>query len=303
MKDYIITNQKINYSFICPHHNNPDLLKRLIDTIPVRPDIEIIVVDDNSDCNKRPLISRSNLKIITIDAEHTKGPGKARNVGMSEANGKWFLFPDSDDYYELGFIELLDKYVGLDIDMVCFDVYYAYDIEIGKERWPNKYSESIKKYFDSGGDIYYLRTIKHIIQAPWNFMIKKEIVVKNKILFEEIPKGNDARFHHVASQLCKKVEVCPEKLYYWIWNPNSITHQNFKKEYRISQLQHFAYITQYRINANAWNTIPPFTQGIKEIFRQYGLSFGVKYMLCKISCGVPWHMIWWHKLCLICKKY
>lgn len=37
------------YSIIVPHYNNPKLLQRLLDTIPVRSDLEIVVVDDNSD--------------------------------------------------------------------------------------------------------------------------------------------------------------------------------------------------------------------------------------------------------------
>ena len=36
----------INYSFIIPHHNCPKQLNRLLDSIPQREDIEIIVVDD-----------------------------------------------------------------------------------------------------------------------------------------------------------------------------------------------------------------------------------------------------------------
>ena len=35
----------INYSVIIPHHNCPDLLSRLIDSIPDRDDIQIVVVD------------------------------------------------------------------------------------------------------------------------------------------------------------------------------------------------------------------------------------------------------------------
>ena len=39
--------QPINYSIIIPHKNSAILLKRCLDSIPQRNDIEIIVVDDN----------------------------------------------------------------------------------------------------------------------------------------------------------------------------------------------------------------------------------------------------------------
>ena len=39
----------INYSFIIPHKDIPDLLRRCVASIPQRDDIEIIIVDDASD--------------------------------------------------------------------------------------------------------------------------------------------------------------------------------------------------------------------------------------------------------------
>ena len=39
----------INYSVIIPHKNIPKLLQRCLDSIPVRDDLQVIVVDDNSD--------------------------------------------------------------------------------------------------------------------------------------------------------------------------------------------------------------------------------------------------------------
>ena len=41
----------MSISIIIPHYNTPSLLKRCIDSIPIREDIEVIIVDDNSDSN------------------------------------------------------------------------------------------------------------------------------------------------------------------------------------------------------------------------------------------------------------
>ena len=40
--------QNIKYSIIIPHKNSPDLLKRCLESIPDRTDIQVVVVDDNS---------------------------------------------------------------------------------------------------------------------------------------------------------------------------------------------------------------------------------------------------------------
>ena len=114
--------KEITYSFIIPHHNTPDLLLRLIDSIPQREDIEIIVVDDNSDDGKKANITRSDVKTIYIDKEHTKGAGRARNVGMDAATGKWLLFADADDFYKPGFIDVLDEYKDDDIEILYFNI-------------------------------------------------------------------------------------------------------------------------------------------------------------------------------------
>ena len=51
----------IVYSFIIPHKNCPVLLNRCLDSIPIRDDVQIIVVDDNSDVDKKPTLSRQDI--------------------------------------------------------------------------------------------------------------------------------------------------------------------------------------------------------------------------------------------------
>ena len=68
-------------------------------------DIEVLVIDDNSDSNdnsqnivktwkkEHPLIK---IKVYETQDGH-RGPGGARNVGLDNATGKYILFLDSDD--------------------------------------------------------------------------------------------------------------------------------------------------------------------------------------------------------------
>ena len=49
-----------NYSIIIPHYNSPNLLKRMLNSIPEREDIEIIVVDD---CSKSENVKQVRLRI------------------------------------------------------------------------------------------------------------------------------------------------------------------------------------------------------------------------------------------------
>lgn len=115
----------INYSIIIPHKNCSDLLKRCVDSIPERDDVQIIVVDDNSDEGKKPLLQdRIGLEVVLLDDLQAKGAGKARNVGLELANGEWVIFADSDDFFHKSFWGNVDDYVEdktVDIRYFCVD--------------------------------------------------------------------------------------------------------------------------------------------------------------------------------------
>ena len=65
----------INYSIIIPHKNTPDLLRKCLDSIPHRDDVQIIVVDDNSDEDK-------------VDFEHFPGLNEERTEVYFTKEGK-----------------------------------------------------------------------------------------------------------------------------------------------------------------------------------------------------------------------
>src|SRR5574344_79438 len=103
----------INFSIIIPHKNSPELLQRCLASIPQREDIQIIIVDDNSESSivnfcSFPGTERKDTEIIYL--KESKGAGYARNRGLSRAKGEWILFADADDYYTNEFNEFLNLY-------------------------------------------------------------------------------------------------------------------------------------------------------------------------------------------------
>lgn len=94
--------EEIVYSIIIPHKNIPDLLRRCLDSIPQRPDIQIIVVDDNSCSDKVDFAHFPGREREGVEIVYTReglGAGYARNVGLRHAKGRWLLFADADDYF------------------------------------------------------------------------------------------------------------------------------------------------------------------------------------------------------------
>ena len=220
----------INYSIIIPHKNNPNLLKRCIESIPRREDIQIIIIDDNSDSqlvdfNNFPGLNEQFVEVYF--SKEGKGAGYARNIGIKHAKGKWLLFADADDYYIDNFIKILDKYIHSNYDIIYYKV-------LSETKNINDRSVQINK----NRDLYLqkkisINNIKYLDWAPWNKMFSKKLIDKHHIIFDEIPIGNDAFFSFMAGEFSTKTIVIPDKIYCISNNPNSITfsQKTFDKEF------------------------------------------------------------------------
>ena len=115
----------VTYTFIIPHNNSKKLLSRCLASIPHRKDIEIIVVDDNSREEEKPKQEREDEQILYIDAANSKGAGRARNEGMKIAKGRWLVFADCDDFFNKGFMDVLDQYKDSNKDVVYYNADYV----------------------------------------------------------------------------------------------------------------------------------------------------------------------------------
>ena len=212
--------ENINYTFIIPHKNIPDLLQRCLDSIPRRGDIQIIVVDDNSDPEKVDFEHFPGVGEACVEVYFTKegkGAGYARNVGLRHAKGKWLLFADADDYYIENFIAVLDVYIDSSYQII----YYNVSSNIRGEKDRTAYiAQLYAGYLEGKVD---LLEIKFLIWVPWNKMFLTEFIVCNNLQFEEIPVGNDAFFSLLSSLYANRVIVINDRLYCNTYNNNSIT--------------------------------------------------------------------------------
>ena len=279
----------ITYSFIIPHHNSPELLARCLNSIPQREDIEIIVVDDNSDADKKPQVKRPDVKLIYIDAEHTKGAGRARNYGLKEAKGKWLVFADADDFFVPGFLDVLDEYKESDSDVVYHPAKAADTVTLREMPALLKpHNEYFSKY---DGTKNTLDFIKFRLHSPWWKMVRKELVEKYHIQFEEVPKGNDIFFSYQVGYFSKDVSIDQRPIYVYTYNRNGITNGKKNKEVYMSVLRSKIKIREfYRfINHEEWtvNSIRIWIKMIKKdgilLFSQTLMAYWRNYKDIKSS--------------------
>ncbi len=234
--------KEFNYSFIIPHKNCPDLLQRCVDSIPERDDVQVIVVDDNSDEGKKPALKeRKNLQVILLDAEHSKGAGRARNVGLKNAEGKWLLFPDSDDYYNDEFLSILDKYINSSYDVIYFNFDYK-DGKTGEKLTPLYFRNYFCEY---DGKQESKDKIKFHHNVPWTKMVSHEYVNKYGISFEETINGNDIFFSMMVGFYTNNIYVENSPVYSYLRNQNSILTTKETVDSAMCRLEHLVKINYF----------------------------------------------------------
>ena len=88
-------------------------------------DTEMLVVDDGSSDNTASIVENlcAEMPFLRLIRQENRGPGGARNTGMTEATGDWIWFIDSDDHVVPGaipyIISSIKAYPGVDSDAVA----------------------------------------------------------------------------------------------------------------------------------------------------------------------------------------
>ncbi len=286
---------QINYSFIIPHKNCPDLLVRCINSIPSREDIQIIVVDDNSDTDKKPSIHRRDVEVVYLDDKQSRGAGKARNVGLEKAIGKWLLFPDADDFYEKGFLNELDKFVDTSFDIVFFDIFCAINLETG-ECWKNDYSNFLQQFVNHPQSDCLAKSVKHARTEAWHQMYSHKFIKSLDVQFHELPSCNDAWFTQYSASKTSNISGINKKLYYWVRNPKGLTNSKHKVNYYRKKEKELLVIKKLKAEQSAWNVITPFWSGIGGLKQREGLLMALRVLFIRLGNGwIEWQIVW-HKL-------
>ena len=196
-------NRMINYSIIIPHKNSVNLLRRCLFSIPQREDVQIIVVDDNSNRdvdNLKEVVSQFPCTELVLTSGD--GAGHARNIGLKHVKGKWVLFADADDFFHQNFLEEIDKY--LENLKPCETRIY-------------EISKGIKNR-----DIEYLKWKVHVV---WGKLFNANLIQKNNLRFDEVIASNDVTFACMASYYAKNVEIDSFILYCSTVNLNSLCYK------------------------------------------------------------------------------
>ena len=229
------------FSIIIPHKEIPDLLMRCLKSIPVSEDIQVIVVDDNSAdadtyLDKYPELSRSYLEFVRTTKDG--GAGYARNVGLEHAKGKWILFADADDFFVDDMYGIICSYADSEADVIYFKNKAVLsdntNIKTDRSSYVNKNIDQYLAY----GDEWPIRAKMYV---PWGKMIKRSLIVKNNIRFDELMYSNDVYFSLLTGYYSKIIEVVIRVLYVVTARSNSLAANFCSKPGELEQRAEVAF--------------------------------------------------------------
>lgn len=212
-----------------------ELLEKLIRSIPVKDNIQIIVIDDNSNEDINDLKNKNtnftfNHILFLKNNTSKKGAGTCRNIGLNHAEGKWILFADSDDFFLEDFYSKIEKYFNSKNDVVYFTP-TSIDIKTQKESDRHlKYKSLIYDYLNSGNLHSEIR-LRYQFMVPWSKLIKRSFLEKFNIKFDEVIASNDVMFSTRVGYFMEKYEVTKEIVYCVTRGPGTLTTNIDEKIY------------------------------------------------------------------------
>lgn len=200
---------EILVSFIIPHKNVPDLLARCVSSIPKRNDVEIIIVDDNSDpenLNENSFKFSEDRNITVIFDKSGKRQGHARNIGLDKARGEWVFFIDSDDFFFYSINQAIDN-CKKSIADICF--YKSSNLDSETYLPGNSRSSITNNSIDLflSEDAWGEHMIRYRHPAPWGKFIRRSLIEKYHIRFPEIEKAEDFEFSYLCGHYANKIDA------------------------------------------------------------------------------------------------
>ncbi len=242
-------NSGIDISIIIPAYNAEIFIQELLDSILAQShkNYEVICVDDGSTDGTPEIldsIGKKDKRFIVVHQKN-KGASAARNAGIRMARGEYLYIIDSDDCLLEDSIEILvEEAKKYNSDIVYGDFYLQKD---KKRKYTHVFSQvfhtndmrivnALHYSLNSAGfaintHVNKIGVINDFGGAPWRAMIKRSIVVENKVEYDESLRGlgEDILFMQNLYEYVRSVSYIDKPVYCYRIQDSSLSH-GFKKD-------------------------------------------------------------------------
>lgn len=225
-------------SVIIPVYNVKEYVTTAVNSILEQDlqNFEVILINDGStdgsgDIIKREYSDLSNIKIID---QANQGLSKARNTGLMAAEGEYVLYLDSDDYFvKNSFSKIIKKIEGSNAELLFFG---GNKIQCNGDGGPDTiehYGPTSNIVFDDGIEAYtYMRSRHEYYTGVWLQLIKRDVLIKNKIGFQNGIIHEDHLYTFSVLMHAKKTVISDLNVYNYRIRKDSITTGSISMEKR-----------------------------------------------------------------------
>lgn len=210
-------------SIIIPVYQVKDTLCRCLDSIlqDTFRDWQMILVDDASTDGSADICddyAQRDHRIQVIHLRQNSGLSAARNKGLDHAHGDYIIFVDSDDYLADGTVKALMETLAIhpDYDMLEFPVFEHYG-----SREQSQLRFLPKEFTDFYA--YWLHAEAYRHTYAWNKVYRHEVL--RGLHYPVGRKFEDVFMLPQVLKHCNIVATTDVGMYYYIDNPQGITHQ------------------------------------------------------------------------------
>ena len=193
------------FSVIIPVYNTRKYLRECINSTLKQKyqNFEIILINDNSTDGSKEICESyaNNKKIKIVNNKKNIGVGLSRNKGISIASGKYLIFLDSDDCLYQGCFEGLEKVINKGkkkVDVIITK--FLAEAPPYSNDYLFKFEKHFSKPYKTEDFISHINKINYQTNVCWHYIIKKELITKNKLNFINAKINEDQEF--VTRLLC-----------------------------------------------------------------------------------------------------
>ena len=212
----------MTFSFIIPVYNTAEYLDECVQSILSQSynDYEIILVDDGSNDGSGQMCDKYSEEFSRIKVIHQKNAGLsvARNTGIKNASGEYFILVDSDDFWLGDYLGEIAAACGNKPDMVV----YSYQSFENKDELKIRKAEfELPSYQCEYDGTYFLKEVLELALerntfyrlCAWCYCYKRSFFADNGFQYPVGRNYEDLRLTWQVILAAESVVVMPEIIY------------------------------------------------------------------------------------------
>ena len=202
-------------SIIMPLYNAEKYLNEAIGSLinQTFSNFELLCINDGSTDGTSAILEELSLKderIRVINNVTRQGAAVSRNLGITEAKGKYLIFLDGDDVFDEDLLKAaFDTIEHTNADIVLFNYMHVNSEDIYNKRWIQQGETYIARYCR---DVFCIKELQPhefigFSAATCNKLYRRSFINANNVMFQNLPSSNDVYFSLYSLLVSNKIIV------------------------------------------------------------------------------------------------